>query len=463
LENSRAIHWDRTTHHPGGVEALEVLLEELLASEGRARTRRPADMDRLRATMTAVVLDLFVSAAAVPDRFLAYSRNVNDYRPSRYSNPAVALTPVVAVADFLQAAGYAEGALGYQGRDPGGKVVGRRSRLRATAKLVEHLQSHGLTARDVSFEPTAEIIRLKDKDSPGGSSQLVGYEDDDATAAMRDRLTAINALIASVRVDLEDAEVPVDEDADEPGEDEERPDAADRSAVRLHRVFSNGTFTHGGRFYGGWWMSLQRHRRPGLLIDGEVTVEMDYRALHPRLCYLLSGHDWPMDADPYTLPNAHHLPRKLAKAAFTRLLNVAGDAIPKAPKGTARRVWLDALASVRQHHAAVADWFGGGRGMELQRIDSDMAAAILGSLAYRGIPCLPVHDSFIVPASRERALGEAMCMAFRGQIERYGGLKAWPAISGWSSAEVERRVRSSLDIPVPPCMGEQEQGCPNGT
>lgn len=458
LEHSRPARWDRTTSDPDGMTAIDHLMALLVAGETRARARRKDDLARLRATMAALALDLFVCAKADPTRYLAYPRDNNAFKPSRYANPTITATNVVTVADFLLAAGFAEGATGYQNRTEapfGGKAVaiGRRSRIRATAKLVDLFEHHSLAPRGVGFVPEAEVVRLKG--APAGRRQakpLMEYDDTDTTNAMREGLGRINALLGETRIDLEGdpADDPQDAQESPSGHDDtldfdDRPDAADRSAVRLHRVFNNGSFTDGGRFYGGWWMALPKQDRARLLIEGEPTVELDFRSLHARLCYQLEGQPLAADVDPYTLPAMPDAPRDQVKAAVNRLLNGAPGKIPKAPAGIDRTSWRATIAAVERHHKPIAGWLRSGRGMRLQHFDSAIASTVLDSLAYRSIPCLPIHDSFIVAESCERVLGETMYHAYRGQAERFGAAKVWPVISGWSSAQVEEQVTEGVD------------------
>ena len=54
-----------------------------------------------------------------------------------------------------------------------------------------------------------------------------------------------------------------------------------------------------------------------------------------------------------------------------------------------------------------ASWFTG-IGRRLQNIDSDICARVQRRLRHAGIPCLSVHDSFIVPASHSEQLRSTM-------------------------------------------------------
>ncbi len=85
--------------------------------------------------------------------------------------------------------------------------------------------------------PDAETVRLKDR-----NGRLCNYTDTAQTVAMRLRLDRINHVLAGadigstrpphVHIDFDDDEVPIGQ--------------------RLYRLFNDGTFQHGGRFYGGW-------------------------------------------------------------------------------------------------------------------------------------------------------------------------------------------------------------------
>jgi hypothetical protein len=51
---------------------------------------------------------------------------------------------------------------------------------------------------------------------------------------------------------------------------------------------------------------------------------------------------------------------------------------------------------IEKAHPEIADAFGGGSGLRLQRADSDLALSIISNLMETGILALPVHDSFLV-------------------------------------------------------------------
>ena len=74
------------------------------------------------------------------------------------------------------------------------------------------------------------------------------------------------------------------------------------------------------------------------------------------------------------------------------------------------RSLLDWLKMV---HAPIAEYIHSKKGLNLQYLDSQITEAILMSMTKQGIPCLPVHDSYVVPAQHEAELQEAMMEEYR--------------------------------------------------
>ena len=68
----------------------------------------------------------------------------------------------------------------------------------------------------------------------------------------------------------------------------------------LARIFNDGKWGVGGRFYYGWWQEIPKRFRKYITIDEGFTTELDYSALHPHMVYY--KNDLEMGTiDPYTL------------------------------------------------------------------------------------------------------------------------------------------------------------------
>lgn len=409
----------------------------------------------MRDVLGSIVLALYAAYRTDEERWLAYSRRNDDYAPTfrRYLHPDATTRTATTVVDFLAAAGFADHRRGSYARSGLGGH-GYRSRVKARPALINLLErEHGVTPDALGIADWSEPVRLKAAaEYRGGPKRLIPYPDTADTRRMRTELRQYADFLGQFRIDLEPLAV-AQPDTEEPMDADELQDAADRRGHRLYRVFNNGLWEHGGRFYGGWWQQLPSATRRRLLIDGEETVELDFSALHPRLCYHLEGRPLAPDVDPYRVEGlAAGDVRSAVKVAFNQLVNVDGrgrliapDGVrPKLPKGTS---YSRLIAQIEAQHAAIAAWLRNGRGVELQYLDSQIASVVMGFMRLRNICCLPVHDSFIAPRSAEASLGHAMLMAYWAALKRATGIGDWPVISGWTSAAIRDQAQASVGEP----------------
>lgn len=67
----------------------------------------------------------------------------------------------------------------------------------------------------------------------------------------------------------------------------------------LYRVFNDGTFDHGGRFYGGWWQNIPSEYRRFLTLDSIPTVELDFANMQLAMLYAKIGLN--LEGDAYAI------------------------------------------------------------------------------------------------------------------------------------------------------------------
>jgi hypothetical protein len=424
LRHSRVLNLDRMATGPNLKAALVDLLVQLKEAQGsRQRARKASDEERLVTMLDAIVCDLFANYRNDPELFLGYSRDTSAYtRKSRYAHPLSSITAVTTVADFLIDAGYALGRKGFYDRasNPFGGPPTRsmRSRIKATEKLIQFLEGdHGASTVDISHRPGFEVIRLKDK-----AKRVIDYTDTAATEGMRSFLTRYNELIAGCDIQLDDGASLLSDDGIAP----------DFASKRLYRVFNNGRFDQGGRFYGGWWQLIGPHRRAHILIDGEETVEVDYSGMHGRMCYDLAGRSLDPGNDPYLIPGLEEL-RDAVKYGFLVLINLGpGHRAPATDKVKAqikgRISFGDLLKAIERHHSVIRESFRSGSGIKLQWIDSEIASSVMAYFVGKGIPCLPIHDSFIVPSSARKQLEDAMQEEYAAYVRSPTSKACYPVL-----------------------------------
>lgn len=200
---------------------------------------------------------------------------------------------------------------------------------------------------------------------------------------------------------------------------------------RLYRVFNNGMFDEGGRFYGADYQQLSEKKRIEILINGNEVVEIDYSGLHGRMVYQYSAKiDY--QEDPYDVKGNEEL-RDAFKKMFQMIINAKGrvraiEAFKKSlkeeddgeeikrimDKHHATPEWL--FQKMTEKHKEIEMYFGTGIGIKLQFIDSQIAESILKHFTFKRIPCLCIHDSFIVEKKYQNELIEVMKQEYKNKI-----------------------------------------------
>lgn len=188
----------------------------------------------------------------------------------------------------------------------------------------------------------------------------------------------------------------------------------------LYRVFNNLNIDHGGRFYGHFLQSIPKAWRRHATINGQPTTELDFASLHIHVCYAEAGIV-PPKGDLYEL-KLRKANRKITKTLTLVLINCesrnsAVEAMLTMDEQRAKqgKVWgltrkminryIDAITA--KHHA-IQRYFFSGFGVQAQNIDSRIAEKVLLDLMSQDVPCIPIHDSFVVPAENREQLRAAM-------------------------------------------------------
>lgn len=156
-------------------------------------------------------------------------------------------------------------------------------------------------------------------------------------------------------------------------------------------------------------------------------MELDYAAHHIRIPYHLEGIDY--KDDPYLALTYDPEERKLFKKLLLIALNATSE---KKAIGAFRSECIDVawktklsltnksiaglLERAREVHHRIAGYIHSGYGRRLQNLDSQITEGILMRMTDTGIPCLPVHDSYIVPKQFEERLRDVMTGEYKAVI-----------------------------------------------
>lgn len=306
------------------------------------------------------------------------------------------------------------------------------TRVMPSAKLQDMFANIGTTEFDVDLNADNKQLHLTEYDLEASTGLLHSKNNqknrtytkyNDNTPHIAEKLKVLkeyNRLLLQTHVDIANLEEPyvlrkrynkVTKTYDE------TKIAINQSKKFVRRVFSRNSWKHNGRFYGGFWQLVGSDYRQHIRINGETTLELDFKSLHPNLLLIQEGLEPSTDVyglgdtpivDRYDLDTQ----RSIVKLAVLMLLNA--DNIDKAfkaliakfasPPGEpidiranlTREEFNSYLDAFIMHHPSLEKYMGKDEGIKLMYQDSLIVEELIQNFTAREIPILCVHDSIIV-------------------------------------------------------------------
>jgi hypothetical protein len=200
---------------------------------------------------------------------------------------------------------------------------------------------------------------------------------------------------------------------------------------QFYRVFNRSSFSYGGRFYGAEYQQLNKEERKTILINGSPVCELDYSSLHIQMLYNLIGVQF--EGDPYDLFDEDTILRNGVKLLFNIMLNAKSklgaissfnqklfeDNKLQTLRETLiqKNITTQTLAQIiLDSHPKIVQFINSDMGIKLQNKDSMIAMRIIDHFTKKDIPCLCVHDSFIVPKRYKDELEGVMKEEYRTEM-----------------------------------------------
>ncbi|PKL22550.1 MAG: hypothetical protein CVV48_01815 [Spirochaetae bacterium HGW-Spirochaetae-4] len=273
------------------------------------------------------------------------------------------------------------------------------SRIWPTKALLEYFPERN---KNVRYAPV-ELVELR-----GDNKQLLNYDD---TAQTR----RIRKILHKVMEVNQDAEIRFDDFS---------------LSGTLVAIFKR-KFTLYGRLHTRGlhqYQGLSGEERKEITIDGEPTVELDFRGLHPHLLYTRVGIQY--DGDPYSVVDQCEIVRLFLKQILLTLIN----SIDEKTAVKAANYWLyknydyylrlkrlgitcarPFIEKFIKTHEPISQFFcnGNENGLRIMNLDSKIALDVINHFVQQRIPILAIHDSFIVQKRYEAELYLTMKVAYR--------------------------------------------------
>jgi hypothetical protein len=390
--------------------------EAINEGKGESRKRDMNTEKKFQYALKVLVLNLLLTEKLPRKTELAVAKGAGDYtQATRYDSNLLAYRPFMAAYHGLMDLKLIQEAT--KGYWLAAEGKGKLTRIEPTNLLRKKLKA--LFPDEVigfTVHPSKETIRLKD-----AKGKLKKYTDTPFTKKARTNLQTINGCLNRHWYDLDMTGQQFKEFygllQKRHKKESQTPATLNYEARSLYRVFNNGKFTQGGRFYGGWWEGIPSQYRKYITLNQKYTVEIDYSGFHPRMLYAIKGKDMGQ-RDPYVIDGILS-DRDLGKLAFTKLLN--GQKQLRKPDDFDEHKtgisWKEVLVAMEEYHSPIKEYFRTGYGLELQRKDADIADKILLHFAKRDTPCLPVHDSFIIHHALADELKDMMEQEYKLMFE----------------------------------------------
>lgn len=374
----------------------------------RQRRRRKVDQEVFALTVSTIICNLARMVVTGDDRGISISRSHRILgEKSRYRAPAIN-RQVPTVLDLLRSASIALLRQEDAQRNPFGHD--QMTVVYPTDRLAKLVREYGIEFSDIGYRAPHETVVLKSgRHSYWETSKKSEYVDDAYTNDARTKMELINSFIAEADIEF-----------DELYTDREYVDTNRRGLVRY---FTNGSFTSGGRLFGGFWQDLKKHERRGIYIKGEPTVALDYGQIATRILYALAGAE-PPAGDLYDIPGLTCLNGKSYRDGVKKVMNslmFSKEPLSRKPKGSSnllpKHLSIDVIISlIQEHHSKIIHLLGTEIGHYAQFIESCVMTDVICNLMDRDIVCLPIHDGIIVQERYKDVAKEVMHNVFRSKV-----------------------------------------------
>lgn len=283
--------------------------------------------------------------------------------------------------------------------------IPRRTTITAGSRLLRRIEDRKITLHDLQTIEQSEVLILKSRTTDfWDESARIDYKDTARTRRLRQQVQTINRWLCEADIDFDPAAI------------EDSPPVIDIHDRAMRRVFTQGSFSSGGRLFGGFFQQMKkRHRLNGLLIDEEEGIELDYGQMSPRIIYGMCKAE-PDQEDLYALPGYED-----HRAGIKKIMNAmlfSTKPLNRFPRGLREKFMerhriADVCEAIMTAHAPIKHLFCRGIGHKAQFIESEVMVDVLLTLRDKGITALPIHDAIIIGNSHEEEATEVMLSRFQ--------------------------------------------------
>ena len=384
--------------------AFGLVRQEALKAKG---DRKGADSKRLLKVM---LIHLYATYLDDPTLWTGVARSKNEYAPNSRYNSLHISHKIVPILDYMVELNYLDFVKGSNDKTNNG-WYSFTSRILPSNILKAEFGKCTATLFDINKHKDEVAVILSDFDTDREGNfitrkgkrvrKLIEYDDTVETQRMEQQLQAYNNLLQETYIDISSLEKAYILGKTKRGI-QRFPINQTNKFVR--RIFSRGSWTRNGRFYGGFWQQVGEDYRKHILINDMPTIEIDYKGIHPSILSINRGEKFiGYDLDKLVLPN---LTKEQQGKAIKLLVLSSINASSKEQayrafssksgislKDHELNLLLDGFLKLNPH---LEEDFFADKGIELMYQDSQIVEYVINKFTQAGVPILSVHGSFIV-------------------------------------------------------------------
>ena len=431
--NSRPLDIHAWSDHP----EINIIVDKLWFSLGQYRQANLISRGNRKGThpkllIKVLIVHLYETFLDDPSLWTGVARSANAYAPtSRYNGLNISFK-IVQLIDGLVELGYLDFVGGSNDKNNGGwKSFTSRIRpshilkvefAKCTAEsfdIYKHKSKTAVILSDFDTDIEGKLIRRRGK----RLRPLLEYEDTNETQQMELMLYAYNSLLQKTYIDIATLEKSYIERETKVGIQRI---PINQNNKFVSRIFSGGSWTNNGWFYGGFWQQLDSNYKKDIFINNKPTIEVDYKGIHPSILSINKGKDF----NGYEL-NEIILPGFSKEQQIKVLRLLVLTALSTSSKAQAYKAFrtssdvslkdpeldklIDAFLGLNPHFAC--ELFND-RIVNLLYQDSLITEYVIKKFTYSDVPILSIHDSFIIQYDQILNLKKYMSEASKAVLGR---------------------------------------------
>ena len=409
--HSRPLDVHTWSDHP----ELNLLVDRMWSALGEDRQSKLTPKGNRKGTnpkrlLKVLLIDLYATYLDDPTLWTGVGRSFKDYTPSSRYNSLNISIKIVKLIDALVELDYLEFVNGSNDKTYNG-WNSFTSRIRPSNILKVEFGKCTATLFDVNKHKGEVAVILSDFDTDTEGSlitrrgnkvrKLLEYDDTADTQHMEQQLQEYNDLLRRTYIDIATLDKGYIERDTKRGIQRI---PVNQSNKFVRRIFSRGSWTNNGRFYGGFWQQVGEKFRKDILINDQPTIEVDYKGIHPSILSLNKGNVFNgYELADSVLPNlTKEQQTKAVKLLVLTAINAASkQQAYKAFRSSSDISLKDAELSNLLHgfielNPHLANDLFADKGITLMYQDSQIAEYVISKFTLSGVPILSVHDSFLV-------------------------------------------------------------------